>query len=54
MAFMVTGPWKGVSGAGRARRGLSVIIAQEIDVHVHAIEGAEGTSPKGQNACFRR
>gem|GEM_PF-4538265 len=32
--FMLTGPWKGVSGEGRARRGLSVIQNLKIDVSV--------------------
>ena len=35
--FVITGPWKGVCGAGRARRRPSVIVAEKIDVHVHAI-----------------
>ena len=34
-SYEVTGPWKGVSGEGRARRELSVMLAQKIDVHVH-------------------
>ena len=33
----VQGTWKGGLAAGRARRGLSVIQLQKIDVHVHAI-----------------
>ena len=32
--FELTGPWKGVSGEGRARRGLSVIEILKIDVSV--------------------
>jgi len=32
--FKLTGPWKGVSAEGRARRGLSVIQILKIDVSV--------------------
>jgi len=31
----LAGPWKGVSGEGRARRGSSVMRGKKIDVHVH-------------------
>ena len=31
-----TGHWKAGGGAGRARRGLSVIMAQKIDVNVNS------------------
>ena len=34
----LTGPWKGVSGEGRARRGLSVIQKLKIDVSVNEIK----------------
>ena len=37
MLTSVTGPWKGVSGEGRARRWESVIVVKKIDVHVNAI-----------------
>ncbi len=36
--FKLTGPWKGVSGEGRARRGLSVIQNLKIDVSVNEIK----------------
>ena len=32
---MLTGPWKGGRGAGRARRGLSVIVGLKKRVHVN-------------------
>jgi hypothetical protein len=32
---MLTGPWKGGQGAGRARRGLSVIVGLKKRVHVN-------------------
>ena len=32
----LTGPWKPVSGEGRARRGLSVIVVKKIDVNVNS------------------
>lgn len=42
----LTGPWKRVSGRGRARRGLSVIMVKKIDVNVNST-GALGIN--GQN-----
>lgn len=36
--FKLTGPWRGVSGEGRARRGLSVIQNLKIDVSVNEIK----------------
>jgi hypothetical protein len=36
VGFSVTGPWKPVSGEGRARRGLSVIMVKKIDVNVNS------------------
>jgi len=35
----VMGPWKPVSGEGRARRGEPVIVVRKIDVHVHHFWG---------------
>lgn len=43
------GPWKGVSDEGRARRGLSVIMAQKIDVNVNAIGHLGIYGQTGQN-----
>jgi hypothetical protein len=33
------GPWRGVSGEGRVRRGEPVIVVKKIDVHVHRFWG---------------
>ena len=41
-----SGPWKGGRGAGRARRGLSVIIEKKNDVNVN-LSGFENLSSKG-------
>jgi hypothetical protein len=42
IGFLFTGPWKPVSGGGRARRGLSVIVVKKIDVNVNST-GVLGT-----------
>ena len=39
MLEAAAGPWKPVSGEGRARRKESVIVVKEIDVHVHHFWG---------------
>jgi len=43
------GPWKGVLGAGRARRKESVIVVKKIDVHVHHFWGLGISGQPGQN-----
>ncbi len=36
IGIFFTGPWNGVSGEGRARRGLSVIVVKKIGVNVNS------------------
>ena len=43
------GPWKPVSGEGRARRREPVIVVKKIDVHVHAIGSLGINGQTGQN-----
>ena len=46
LTHMLTGPSEGVSAAGRARRGLSVIVVKKIDVHVNATGVSRGRCQK--------
>ena len=55
-----TGPWKPVSGEGRARRGLSVIVVKKIDVNVNStgvlgiyVRLAQTIGPRRQTGVFR-
>jgi len=58
MLTSVTGPWKPVSGEGRARRRLSVIMVKKIDVNVNStgvlgIYGQNGENNRSQTANRR-
>ena len=54
MPLWLAGPWKGVSGEGRARRGESVIVVKKIDVHVNAIGYPGAGARKPENSVYRR
>lgn len=54
MPLWLAGPWKGVSGEGRARRGESVIVVKKIDVHVNAIGVSRAGARKPENSVYRR